>query len=73
MLVKSEGSEEIHFSNVTKIPWRFVDFVSIFVVSTSLSWVSLSDLINLTGRRLAMNLLKAWVNESVSNALITSM
>ena len=36
LLVKSEGSEEIHFSNVTKIPQQYVDFVFIFFVSTSL-------------------------------------
>ena len=33
--------------------------------------IPLSDLIDLTG--LAMNLLKTWINESVSNALVTSM
>ena len=36
IFVGSEGSEEIHFSNVTKIPQRYVEFISICAVSTSL-------------------------------------
>ena len=42
---RSEGSEEIHFSNVTRIPQQYVGFVSICVVSSSLVCQSYQEVV----------------------------
>ena len=45
LFVVFEGSEEVHFSNETKTPQRYDEFVSICAVSTSLVCQSYQDVV----------------------------